>query len=114
MRQCPDFTPENKWGYFSEFEADLEVGLGPQPPLLDGNGQPRPPYVVLQWSNDGSKNWSSEFSLPCGQAGEYNVRARKVMLGRARRRVWKLFGTDPIPTRIVNAYRTAVAEGRAF
>lgn len=114
MRQCPDFTPENKYGYFSEFEADLETGLGPQPPLLDGNQQPRPPYAVLQWSNDGSKTWSSEFSLPCGQAGDFGKRVRKAMLGRARRRVWRLIMTDPIPWRIVNAYRTAVAEGKAF
>ncbi|HEX3941585.1 MAG TPA: hypothetical protein VHX11_08905 [Acidobacteriaceae bacterium] len=104
VRRSPTISKENKWLFFSELEIDIEPGLGPQPPLLDGDGQPRAPQIMLRWSNDGTKTWTSTFILNCGMAGEYNARARKVQLGRARRRVWEISGADPIPWRIADGY----------
>lgn len=109
LRRSPTANKDNKWIYFSEIEIDQEPGLGPQPPLLDGNGDPRPPQIMLRWSNDGAKTWSSTFLLNCGMAGEYGARARKMQLGRARKRVWEIAVTDPIAWRIANAYVQASA-----
>lgn len=104
LRRAPIVAKDNKWAYFSEIELDAEVGLGPQPPLTDGAGDPRPPQAMLRWSNDAGKTWSATYVLSAGLAGEYNVRIRKTMLGRARKRVFEWSGTDPIPWRIADCY----------
>ena len=111
LRRSPTISKENAWIYFSRIEFDLEVGLGPQPPLLDGDGQPRAPQVMLRWSNDAAKTWSNEYILNCGQAGDYDARVYKTQLGRGRKRVWELSGTDPVPIRIADAYLEATCEG---
>jgi hypothetical protein len=107
LRRSPTVHRENEFIYYHKIEFDVEVGLGPQPPLLDGDGQPRDPQIMLRWSDNGAKTWSNTYLLNCGQAGKYNARATKRALGRARRRVWEASGTDPIPWRIANAYLTA-------
>lgn len=107
LRRSPTTNDENHFVYFSEFEADLQVGVAPQPPLVDGNGNPRPAQVQLRWSNDSTRTWSSYYILNCGAAGEFNVRARKTQLGRARKRAWELSGSDPVGVVIVSAYAQA-------
>jgi len=111
LRRSPTISAENKWIYFSHIEFSIETGLGPIPPLLDGNGQPRGPQVMLRWSNDGGKTWGNTHNLDCGQAGEFMTRVHKHQLGRARKRVWELTWTDPIPWRIIDAYLEASSDG---
>lgn len=111
VRITPTLAKENEWIYFSQIEFDIEPGLAPQPPLTDGNGNPRPPELMLRWSDDAGKTWSNEYKLGCGFAGQYNARAIKRQCGRARRRLWELSWTDPIPWRIASAYLQA--EGQA-
>lgn len=103
-RRSPTQNDENRYIYFSEFEADMQVGAGPEPPLTDGNGNPRQPQVMFRWSDDGGYTWSSTYLLDCGYAGEFNKRVRKTLLGRARKRVWSLAGSDPVQSVVVNAY----------
>jgi hypothetical protein len=107
QRTTPEISKENQWVYFHEIYFDIDVGQGPQPPLVDGNGQPRPPQIVLEWSDDGGKTWSNAYTLNCGKAGEYNARAIKWQLGRARRRVFRVWSTDPVPLRFADAYINA-------
>lgn len=109
MRRSPTANKDNKYIEFSEIEFDIQPGLGPQPPLTDGAGNPRPPQIMLRWSNDGGMTWSSTYLLNCGFAGEFNQRARKAQGGRARKRVWEIAVSDPIPWRIGNAYVEASA-----
>jgi hypothetical protein len=132
IRRSPTIAKENKWLYFSELEIDIEPGLGPKPGsliqilgwgaqwgpawggitlegLIDGNGNPRPAQIMLRWSNDAAKTFSATYILNCGLPGEFNARARKMQLGRARKRVWEISGSDPIPWRIANAYMQAKA-----
>lgn len=111
-RRCPDTTRENKWISFRRVEIDAEPGLAPSTPLLDGNGQPRAPQVMLSWSNDGAKTFGYEYPLDCGKVGKYDSRVYKVMTGRGRRRVWDISMTDPIPWRITGAWREANCEGQ--
>lgn len=103
-RVTPQISKEGTWIYFREIYFDIDVGIGPVPPLTDGNGEPRPPQLILQWSDNGGKTWSNEYLLNCGLTGEYSARAVKWMLGRARRRVFRVIVTDPVPIRFADAY----------
>ncbi len=111
-RMSPTIMAENAWIYFKRTEFLPEVGLGPQPPLLDGNGQPRGPQLMLDWSNDGGKTWSNVYYLDCGQAGQFKKRVFKVMLGRGRKRKFRIRWSDPIPWRIIDGYVEATSDGK--
>jgi hypothetical protein len=104
QRTTPEISKENEWIYFREIFFDIDVGIGPNIPLLDGDGNPRPPQIMLRWSDNGGKTWSNWYLLNCGQLGEYNARAIKWQLGRARRRVFQVAVTDPVPIRFADAY----------
>lgn len=103
-RRTPTVSKENQWLYFRQLEFVLETGISPQPPLTDGLGNPRGAQLMLKWSNDGGKTWSNTYFLDCGQAGQYNIRVIKRMLGRARKRVWDVSWVDPVPWRFNEAY----------
>lgn len=110
-RAGPNISASNKWIYYDEIEFDLQKGLGPTPPLEDGNGQPRDPQVMLSWVDDLSKQ-SNIYILNCGQVGNTKLRVRKTMLGRARMRQFILRGSDPIPWRLCDAWLEATCEGQ--
>ena len=107
VRVAPHISTENQWILHKVLQIDVETGLGPQPPLLDGNGDPRDPQIQLSWSDDGGHTWSNENTLNCGQAGQYRARAILRRLGRSRIRTYKIVTTDPIPWRIIDAYLEA-------
>lgn len=107
VRRSPHISTENKWMFHNELVIDVETGLGPEPPLLDGQGKPRGPQMMLSWSNDYAHTFSNEYMLDCGQAGQFRKRARRARLGRARDRVYQISVTDAIPWRIVEAYLDA-------
>lgn len=107
-RRSPTLVSEMAWIYHAELTVDFATGLGPQPPLLDGDGNPRTPQAMLRWSNDRGSTWSNEHIAGCGFAGEYSTRVIWRRLGRARYRVYEITVSDPIPWTIVDAYlRTA-------
>ncbi len=109
-RRSPTLSKDNKRIRFHQFELDPEVGLGPPIPLTDGDGNPRPPQVMLRWSDDAGKTWSNEYLLSVGSVGDYNQRVVMRMLGQARKRVWEVAWTDPIPWRFADAYIEATPE----
>jgi hypothetical protein len=108
-RAGPQISAENKYLYHDEVEFDIQMGVGPMPPLLDGNQQPRDPQVMLYWIDRLFKR-SNTYYLGIGQAGVSNVRARKTKLGRSRMRQYVLRGSDPVPIRICDAFLTARGE----
>lgn len=107
IRRAPVISTENKWIYHSELQIDLETGLGPEPPLLDGVGNPRDPQIFLRWSDDSGHTWSNSYALNCGQMGAFKTRAIRRRLGRSRNRVYEISTSDPIPWRIIDADLTA-------
>lgn len=109
VRRTPTISNKNAWVYFEQIEFDVDAGVGPEIPLLDGDGQPRPPQIILKWSNDGGNTWSNEYALSIGVIGEYDIRTIKRMLGRARKRVWEVTWTDPVPVRFAAAYLKGTA-----
>lgn len=107
LRRTPTTSKENRWVYYQQLEFVLATGQGPQPPLTDGDGNPRPPQLMLRWSNDGGRTYSNWYFLSVGFAGEYEKRVIKRMLGRGRKRLWEVAWTDPIAWRFNDAYLQA-------
>ena len=74
-------------------------------PMALGAGLPGDdPQVMLRLSNDGGKTWISEQWRSAGKMGEYWRRVRWNRLGAARRRVFEVSVTDPVPWRLTGAY----------
>ncbi len=107
LRRSPTLVNEMEWVYHAELTVDFATGLGPQPPLTDGDGNPRPPQAMLRWSNNRGSTWSNQHIANCGFAGEYNTRVIWRRLGRSRYRVYELTVSDPIPWTIIDAYLKA-------
>lgn len=67
---------------------------------------------MLRWSNDAGKTWSNTYELSAGPIANYRGRVIQRMLGRARKRIWEVSWTDPIPWRFADAYVEAVVQDR--
>lgn len=104
VRRARHASSDQSWVMHKVLQIYAETGVGPQPPLTDGAGNPRDPMINLRWSNDGGFTWSSEQSLGMGQAGQYGKRIMLRRLGRARSRVYEVSGSDPVPYRLIGAY----------
>lgn len=104
MRRTPIVENEMKWVPHPALTVDMDTGLGPQPPLTDGSGNPRPPQAMLRWSDDRGHTWSNEHWADCGFAGEYQTRAIWRRLGRSRYRVYEFSVTDPIAWCVTGAF----------
>jgi len=104
LRRTPIISDEMAWIYHADLTVDFDTGLGPQPPLLDGNNAPRQPQAMLRWSDNRGKTWSNQHIADCGFAGQYNVRSVWRRLGRSRYRVYELSVTDPIAWTVIDAY----------
>jgi hypothetical protein len=107
LRRAPHVSTEGQWIYHNYLWVDIETGLGPQPPLIDGDGNARDPMLALRYSDDGGHDWSSGRDVGFGQAGKYRTRAIWRRLGRSRDRVYELTCADPVPVRIIDAYLDA-------
>jgi len=104
VRRAPTILDEMKWMRHAQMVVDIDTGLGPQPPLLDGLFNPRAPQAILRWSDDRGHTFGNDHVANCGQAGQFKVRAIWRRLGRSRYRVYELVVTDPIPWYITDAY----------
>lgn len=98
LRRAPALMDENAEVFYSRFELDLEPGLG------TASGQGEDPQVMLRTSDDGGKTWGNEHFRSAGKLGEYFRRVQWTRLGSARRRVFEVSFSDPVPWRITNAY----------
>lgn len=72
-----------------------EMGVG----LVTGQGSD--PKVMLRWSDDRGKTWSSEHWQGIRALGEYGIKVKWHRLGMNRNsetcgRIWELSGTDPV------------------
>jgi hypothetical protein len=98
IRRAPALMNENRLSFFSQFELDIEPGLG------TASGQGSDPRIMMRYSNDGGKTWSNEIDAGGGAQGEYGTRAIWNRCGAGRKRVFEVSVTDPIPWRVLNAY----------
>lgn len=103
-RRSPIVTEEMEWIYHAQLVLDFDTGLAPQPPLLDGAGNPRQPQVMLRWSDDRGKTWSNVYTIDLGFAGQYKTRVIKRRLGRSRYRIYEISMTDKVKRVLVDGY----------
>src|SRR5207249_4828299 len=88
--------------FFRSLQVLLEGGLGPQPPLRDGQGNPRDPQMFFRASKDFGHSWSNQQIADCGSAGEFSKRVIFSRLGSAFDWVPEISMTDPVPWRIID------------
>lgn len=98
LRRAPVINDELRWIDYDTFELDLDVGIG----LSTGQGSD--PQVMMRFSNDGGHTWSPEEWRSAGESGQYGRRVRWGRQGSARRRVYEVSMTDPVPWRLTAAY----------
>lgn len=89
--------------FYRELVIAMEAGVG----LTSGQGSD--PQVVLRWSDDAGKTWSSERWIGIGALGEYDTGfgqgAVFTRLGSGYgRRLWEISGTDPVYTSLLDAH----------
>lgn len=105
VRRTPTLSNEMNITRFSELRVQFDSGQGPQPPLVDGDGNPRPPQTMLRMSNDHGTTWGNELIRDCGYAGEYSKLVRWQRVGQTRYgRVYELSVSDPVFWAITDAY----------
>jgi hypothetical protein len=82
--------------YVKALELTLDAGQG----TISGQGVN--PKVMLDFSDDGSRTWSNEFTREMGKIGEYFRRVEWRRLGRApAHRVWRFRVSDPVKTTFI-------------
>lgn len=62
------------------------------------------PQIMLNWSDDGGKIWSSERWRSFGQTGHYKKRVIWRGLGQTRQRIYRMRITDPVKVAISGIY----------
>lgn len=87
----------NKVG-MARLQIDMKTGIG----ITVGQGSD--PMIMLSWSDDGGRTWSSEHWLPIGKIGEYSRRAIKRRMGKFYTRIIKLAVTDPVGPSLIGTY----------
>jgi hypothetical protein len=80
------------------FQLDMETGVG----LATGQGSD--PKVMLQYSDDRGRTWSSEKWKSAGKIGEYGRAVIWRQLGRFRSRIIKLRISDPVKRAFINYF----------
>jgi hypothetical protein len=104
LRRAPHINVEHQWMRYNELLFLVEAGLGTEPPLLDGAGNPRGPQLMLRISRDGGHTWGMQRTKDCGQAGKYAQRVSFRRLGRARDFVPEVTCSDPVPWRFIDCF----------
>ncbi|MCU1301966.1 MAG: hypothetical protein JWQ87_2250 [Candidatus Sulfotelmatobacter sp.] len=92
-------TGKTRWNLLLHLEG-ANVVLDTFPLGMVGRG----PTMFMKFSDDGGRTWSNEYSRDCGQAGKFLTRVRWMRLGTSRDRVYRIYVTDPVPWRIIDAY----------
>lgn len=97
-RICPHIADEKRLISHALLELDMEVGVG-----LD-TGQGSNPKIMMRYSDDGGRTWSSELWENMGKIGEYKNSVSWRRLGRSADRVYHIVISDPIQCQINGAY----------
>lgn len=98
MRVSQTVHSNNREITFNRVVLDVEAGVG----LTSGQGSD--PQVMLTYSDDGGKTWSSEMSRSIGAIGKYKKRVTWDNLGTSYGRQFKFRLTDPVRFVMLGAY----------
>lgn len=89
-RISPHYANEKMLVSYGSFEIDTETGVG----ITTGQGSN--PQIMMQYSDDGGRTWSSEIWRDLGAKGKYQTRVIWRRLGSSRDRVFKVRVSDPV------------------
>jgi hypothetical protein len=92
---APSISNENRQTFHSSLELQFEQGVGT---LTTPD-----PQIMLDWSDDGGRTWSSEHWRSIGAMGAFKSRAIWRRLGRGRDRVYRYAITDKIRRTLIQA-----------
>lgn len=81
--------------FFGQLLVDMETGVA--------NDACPDPQVMLRYSDDAGRNWSTVRTASLGKIGEFGRRVRFGPSGSGRNRVWELSITDPVKRAIFGA-----------
>lgn len=84
-------TPDGRRIQFPDLELHGAFGDGTV------TGQGVAPECIVSHSDDGGRTWSPTRTLSVGALGNYTNRARALMFGMARDRLFRITQTDPVP-----------------
>lgn len=90
-------------GIASRFLLEIESGTA----LRSGQGSN--PYMFLTWSEDDGKTWVNPKRKAMGATGSHKV-LTWTRLGRGNKRLFKLYGAEPIGTGLIQAFADAGVE----
>lgn len=76
----------------NRLELLLETGIGTAEQDAENEG----PYVMLSWSDDGGRTFSTEQPAPAGRAGEFNWKVEWFGLGSFFRRILRFRMSDSV------------------
>lgn len=99
LRQFPVLLNENRMMFYPELEIVMQVGVG-----LQGTVTGSSPMISMQKSDDGGLTWGNERQISIGKAGQFGTRVRWLNTGSARKRVYRIICTDPVPYRLTDAF----------
>lgn len=95
----PPIHKDRKRLFMLNLELDIETGVG----LSTGQGSD--PQMMLSWSDDGGRTFSSyQPWQSMGAQGAYRQRLRWTRLGQFRQRVLKVRISDPVRRSIISAH----------
>lgn len=93
-RTAPHLNRELLMNFYSNFQLDLEPGLGGHTPV-----------ARLNWSDDGGHTFSTPIDMDMGAIGDYPIRCRVPgNLGQSRNRAFRVRISNDVPPRPSNAY----------
>lgn len=101
VRILPYLTDDLEFLYFSQFQIDMQTGIGL---ITDSNAANTDPMANLRWSDDGGHTFSTEVSCALGKIGEYNTRAIWRRLGRSRARIFEVSIVANVPVYMIAAH----------
>ena len=82
----------------SSLKIDFDSGIG----TVSGQGEN--PQVMMDYSDDGGRTFSTERFRPIGKIGKFEQRSVFRRLGQARQRVYRTKVTDPVRANITAAF----------
>jgi hypothetical protein len=98
LRRSPHISNGLKNIFHRELKLDMQFGVG-----LDGGVLGSDPQVMMRFSDDGGRTWSSELSTSIGKIGQFKNDISFSRLGMTRDRVYEVKVTDPVNVVLLGA-----------
>lgn len=99
LAASPPIHSDRKRVFMPRFELDVESGVG----LASGQGSD--PQIMLDYSDDGGRTWSSrQLWRSMGAMGAYRKRLRWLRKGQFRNRIMRVTVSDPVKRTIIAAH----------